>query len=56
MSLVGVSSSKIGNWVLEWLSSRDGTGETGAEIDLVYDSLLSAKSKSRSFYNLYMSE
>lgn len=42
MSQVGVSFSKSGNWVLVWLSSKELTGETGDEIDLLYVFLSSA--------------
>lgn len=45
VSLVGLSSPKSGNWVLEWLSSREDTGETGAERDLLKLSLPSESKK-----------
>ena len=45
VSLVGFSSPKSGNWVLEWLSSREDSGEAGAEIDLLKFSLPSERKK-----------
>ena len=44
VSLVGISPNS-GNWALEWLSSREETGEAGAEIDLVKVSFPSKKIK-----------